>query len=77
MGALLVLRPAREGEALEGHATLLPVSELRYWLIDLPATIVTVWFRIYWTLVALIVTVLWTSVFLMLLLAAVGIRWGW
>lgn len=49
----------------------------RYWLIDLPAKITSIWFTFYW----FVVTIMLFSMLVTGLVSAVlywfGIRWGW
>lgn len=47
------------------------------WLIDVPAAIVTTWYRVYWIVLTIATMVAVSTVALMLVLAAFGIRWGW
>ena len=49
----------------------------RYWLIDLPALVVTAWFIAYRfvLMVATVITV--SAVVAMLVLQCFGIQWGW
>ena len=52
-----------------------------YWLLDLPASIVTVWLtilRVYFLIIlSLAVLATWSSVMVSLVLWLLGIRWGW
>lgn len=50
---------------------------LRFWLIDVPAGIVTIWYRMYVVILAIASIISVGCVTAMLLLAAFGIRWGW
>lgn len=50
---------------------------MRFWLIDLPARIVDVWFSFYAFLILASATVGIMAALLMLVLAIFGIRWGW
>jgi hypothetical protein len=46
-------------------------------LVDVPALLVDLWFRIYWFLLAGITMVTVTVVVLTVVLALFGVRWGW
>ena len=49
----------------------------RKWLIDIPAAIVTIWWAAYtWLLTGMIMLAV-TVMATMLVLYALGIRWGW
>ena len=50
---------------------------MRRWLIDIPALVVDLWFRAYRIYLTIVTMVIVTTVVLMLVLAAFGIRWGW
>jgi hypothetical protein len=50
---------------------------LRRFFIDVPAAIVTLWYRVYVVLVALTALTTVTILLLALVLAFFGIRWGW
>jgi hypothetical protein len=49
----------------------------RFWLLDAPAKIVSVWFALYGLLITLMVSVVVVMVLLTLALNFLGIRWGW
>lgn len=49
----------------------------RFWLVDIPAAIVTLWWTAYRSLLLLVTMATVTALTVMLLLAALGIRWGW
>ncbi len=53
------------------------MATLRRWLIEYPARAVDLWFLAYRVLFTIATIVAVSTVVLMLLLAALGIRWGW
>lgn len=50
---------------------------LRWLLLDLPAAIVTLWFRAYYLLIALVTIITVSILLIALVLALFGVRWGW
>lgn len=50
---------------------------MRRWLIDLPARAVDLWFAGYRAVLLIATIASVTAVVLMLVLAALGVRWGW
>lgn len=51
---------------------------MRFWLLDLPALLVTWWFRIYYLIIAAATMVVMTVLFIELgSWWLLGIRWGW
>lgn len=59
------------------HRVTLPSLRWQRFLIELPARIVDLWFRVYVTLLAIAGLVTVTMIVIVLLLALFGIRWGW
>jgi len=49
----------------------------RFWLVELPARIVDVWPRVYWTILTMMCIGLFSTLVLSLALDWFGVRWGW
>lgn len=49
----------------------------RYWLLDVPAFIVTIWYRVYLVVIALASLMSVAAVMALLVLWLFGIRWDW
>jgi hypothetical protein len=49
----------------------------RYWLVEFPATCVSVWSTFYWTVMSLLGFAMLLMVMASLVLYQFGIRWGW
>jgi hypothetical protein len=53
------------------------MRHVKYWLIDLPAKIVNVWFTVYWLLISVMVFSMLVTGLTSMVLYWFGIRWGW